>query len=44
MNRKDKAPYLSATGALLALHITASIALAALIGAPLADATHDHHP
>jgi hypothetical protein len=44
MNRKDKAPYLSATGVLLELHITASIALAVLIGALLADATHDHHP
>jgi hypothetical protein len=39
MNRKGMARYLSATGVLLAPHITASITLAVIVGALLADAT-----
>jgi hypothetical protein len=44
MNRKGMARYLRATGVLLAPHITASITLAVIVGALLADATHDRHP
>jgi hypothetical protein len=44
MNRENAAFYLATIGVVLALHLSAPIALAIVIGALLADATNDPGP